>query len=105
MFLSFPHGCLMADLLQTGSVPRLRLVGTYVNGETGMPTMCRRQTGPSFRDRITMLDIDNDFCPLFADGGTGAQSFAAIQKMQSHINLGYRKIPVLEIALIMAIFL
>ena len=64
-------------------------------------------TGPGFRYRMTMLELDNDFCPHFADGETeaGGGCLIAIEKMQSCIDLQYRRTPVWNTALTVTVFL
>lgn len=64
--------------------------------------------GPDFRYRMTMLEVDNDFCPHFADGETeavGGGCLKAIEKMPSRIDLQYRKTPVWNTALTVTVFL
>lgn len=65
--------------------------------------------GPDFIYRMTMLEVDTDFCPHFADGETeavgGRGCLIAIEKMQSRTDLQYRKTPVWNTALTVTVFL
>ena len=71
-------GRISADMLSSEPEPcgHLCLLGarTGHTGEGGgmLSLVPVGTTGPGFRYRMTMLEVDNDFCPHFADGETEA---------------------------------
>lgn len=73
-----PLGRISADMLSSEPEPcgHLCLLGAQAGhtGEgSGMLSLVPVGTaGPDFRYRMTVLEIDNDFCPHFADGETEA---------------------------------